>query len=183
MAAVEGGKCPKCEAEDALVSVADDEDETGEYGGMLMCTECGEEMMQSAGGGDESKEGGGGGRDRVVVCSITDVDGVPMKGKKGLKCVELDVGGEDTVKVVTSAKVEVGMRTVVALSGATITDPETGDDITVKKTVIAGAPSEGMLCDGPMLGWKGGAAGAAAKIPASFALGSAPPTTRPRMDA
>lgn len=39
-----------------------------------------------------------------------------------------------------------------------------------------------MLCDCPMLSWKGGAAGIAAVIPESYVVGGPPPPQRPRMD-
>ena len=55
-----------------------------------------------------------------------------------------------------------------------------GEDIEVKKAPVGGQMSEGMVCDAPMLGWKGGAAGAAAVVPDSFALGSKPPAEKPR---
>ena len=38
-----------------------------------------------------------------------------------------------------------------------------------------------MLIDAPMMGWKGGGAGAAVLLPDSFAAGDAPPLERPRM--
>ena len=55
----------------------------------------------------------------------------------------------------------------------------------VKKATVGGVPSEGMLCDAPMLGWKGGGADCAALLPDdahSFAPGDAPPPERPRLD-
>jgi tRNA-binding EMAP/Myf-like protein len=47
---------------------------------------------------------------------------------------------------------------------------------------VAGVMSEGMICDSIMLGWAGGAAGLAVQIPATFALGSEAPSSKPRMD-
>ena len=55
-----------------------------------------------------------------------------------------------------------------------------GESLT-KKTV-GGRPSEGVLCDAPMLGWTGGGAGAAALVPEACAPGDRPPEKRPRMD-
>ena len=52
----------------------------------------------------------------------------------------------------------------------------------VKKAMVGGVTSEGMCCDGPMLGWVGGGAGAAALLPENFNPGDAPPTSRPRLD-
>ena len=40
--------------------------------------------------------------------------------------------------------------------------------------------SEGIFCDSRMLGWSGGAAGIAAQIPDSVAIGAIPPATKPR---
>ena len=42
--------------------------------------------------------------------------------------------------------------------------------------------SEGMLCDGPMLGWAGGGAGTAVLLPDTFKPGDTPPRSRPRLD-
>ena len=57
---------------------------------------------------------------------------------------------------------------------------EEGEEMEVKKTSVGGVLSEGMLCDSRMLGWTGGAAGVAAQMPASLAVGDAPPRTKPR---
>ena len=53
---------------------------------------------------------------------------------------------------------------VVATVGAELKD---GDK--VKRAPVGGVMSEGMLCDGPMLGWAGGGAGTAVplRIPSS----------------
>ena len=59
---------------------------------------------------------------------------------------------------------------------------EQGEEVEVKKANVGGVPSEGMLCDAPMLGWVGGGAGAAALLPETFAIGSAPPDKKPRGD-
>lgn len=103
----------------------------------------------------------------------------PLKDK--LRLLKIDVGTSEPVSVVTNASNAVaGSRVVVACVGAVVRSP-TGD-VTVKKAVVGGAASEGMLCDAPMLGWTGGGAGAAALVPESFAVGSRPPVQRPRMD-
>lgn len=49
----------------------------------------------------------------------------------------------------------------------------------VQKTSVGGVLSEGMFCDSKMLGWPGGAEGIAAQMPASLALGTVPPSTKP----
>ena len=101
----------------------------------------------------------------------------PVAGKDKLLALTVDVGGTALVAIVTNAgNVKVGSRVVVAMVGATV------GDIIVKKAVVGGRPSAGMLCDAPMLGWVGGGAGAAAILPDSFPVGGPPPEKRPRMD-
>jgi tRNA-binding EMAP/Myf-like protein len=99
-----------------------------------------------------------------------------VNGKKLMK-LGVDVGADEPLKIVTNdTKVKEGYRVVVATIGATV------GEIVVSKANVGGVPSEGMLCDCPCLGWKGGAAGIAARVPDSFEVGTAPPSTRPRMD-
>ena len=101
-----------------------------------------------------------------------------VKGKDKLKELKVDVGQDEPLTIVTNAaNVEVGKRVVVATIGA-----ELKDESKVKKAMVGGVTSEGMLCDGPMLGWQGGGAGAAALLPESFKPGEAPPRSRPRLD-
>jgi hypothetical protein len=69
------------------------------------------------------------------------------------------------------------MRVVIATVGAELKGGEK-----VKKAAVGGVTSEGMCCDGPMLGWVGGGAGAAALLPETYNPGDAPPTSRPRLD-
>ena len=57
---------------------------------------------------------------------------------------------------------------------------DAGEEITVQKTAVGGVMSEGIFCDSKMLGWAGGAAGVAAQIPESVAIGESPPATKPR---
>jgi tRNA-binding EMAP/Myf-like protein len=99
-----------------------------------------------------------------------------VSGKDKLKQLRVNVGAGAPLQIVTNApNVEVGKRVVVALVGS-----EVGGE-TVKKVAVGGAMSEGMLCDGPALGWAGGGAGTAALVPDSFAPGDEPPATRPRL--
>lgn len=101
-----------------------------------------------------------------------------VRGKDKLKELKVDVGGDEPLTIVTNAtNVEVGKRVVVATIGS-----ELKDGAKVKKAMVGGVTSEGMLCDGPMLGWTGGGAGAAALLPESFKPGEAPPKSRPRLD-
>jgi Ca2+-binding EF-hand superfamily protein len=96
--------------------------------------------------------------------------------------LKVDIGsGGDPLPIVTNAgNVKEGIRVVVATVGAKVNDK--GEEIEVKKANVGGCPSEGMLCDGPMLGWTGGGAGAAALVPDTFSPGDKPPKSRPRMD-
>ena len=66
---------------------------------------------------------------------------------------------------------------VVATVGAELKDGEK-----VKRAPVGGVMSEGMLCDGPMLGWAGGGAGTAVLLPDTFKPGDKPPGSRPRLD-
>ena len=85
------------------------------------------------------------------------------------------------ITVVTNApNVNLGSRVVVATVGAKVECD--GTELVVKKMMVGGAMSEGMLCDAPMLGWSGGGAGTAALVPPSCALGSRPPEKRLRLD-
>ena len=59
---------------------------------------------------------------------------------------------------------------------------ESGEDEVVKKGAVGGVMSAGMLCNGVMLGWKGGDSKAAATLPEGFAVGSKPPDARPRKE-
>ena len=90
--------------------------------------------------------------------------------KSGSSSAELGI-------VTNASNVKEGSRVVVATIGT-----ELSDGTVVQKANVGGCPSEGMLCDAPMLGWTGGGAGAAALVPESFAPGDAPPATRPRLD-
>ena len=101
-----------------------------------------------------------------------------VTGKDKLSKLSVDVGAVDPLQIVTNApNVAESSRVVVATIGTTLPD---GTE--VKKASVGGVPSEGMLCDAPMLGWMGGGAGAAALVPDSFAVGDQPPAMRPRMD-
>ena len=68
-------------------------------------------------------------------------------------------------------------RVVIATVGAVVESK--GEETVVKKTTVGGKPSEGIVCDNPMLGWTGGGAGAAALLPEEFNPGDAPPEQRP----
>jgi hypothetical protein len=70
-------------------------------------------------------------------------------------------------------------RVAVAPVGSSFTNDE-GEEITVAPTTVGGVLSQGLFCDSKMLFWAGGAAGVAAQIPASVAVGAAPPAVKPR---
>ena len=111
-----------------------------------------------------------------VVGLVAELEPVPNKDK--LSKLLVDVGGDTQLTIVTNApNVQSGTRVVVAKIGCTLKD---GTE--VKKAMVGGVPSEGMLCDPPMLGWVGGGAGNAAVVPDSFSPGDEPPASRPRMD-
>eukprot|EP00434_Breviolum_minutum_P023972 symbB.v1.2.021157.t1/scaffold1815.1/size100239/2 len=112
--------------------------------------------------------------ENFVVALVQSCEAVP--GKDKLKKLEVDVGNGEILKIVTNASnVKDGSRVVVAKVGALV------DGVALKKSVVGGCPSEGMLCDGAMLGWSGGGSGAAL-LPDSFEVGAVPPDARPRTD-
>merc|ERR1712070_1266482 len=90
-----------------------------------------------------------------------------VANKDKLLELKVDVGSGEPLPIVTNAgNVKEGSRVVVATVGSVV--EEKGEEIEVKKATVGGKPSEGMLCDGPMLGWVGGGAGAAALVPDSL---------------
>jgi len=106
---------------------------------------------------------------------VLSTEAVPKKDK--LLLLSVDVGNEEPLPIVTNApNVSEGSRVVVATVGSKVGEEE------VKRAIVGGVASVGMLCDNPMLGWTGGGAGVAALVPESFAVGATPPTSRPRMD-
>lgn len=109
------------------------------------------------------------------ICVAKVVECTEAPNTNSLFLVKVDVGEANPLPVVTNAaNVRVGVYIVVAKVGATVKGEE------VKKVNVKGFPSQGMLCDAPMLGWSGGGAGAAVILPDSFPIGSRPPSERPR---
>jgi tRNA-binding EMAP/Myf-like protein len=113
---------------------------------------------------------------------VLSVENSEVKGGKGVKICSIDVGdpSHQPLTVVTTApNVREGSRVAVAPVGSTVIT-EQGEELKIQKIVVGGTMSEGMLCDSRMLGWTGGAAGIAVQIPESIAIGSPPPTIKPR---
>merc|ERR1711957_1092047 len=110
-----------------------------------------------------------------VVAIVLKAEAIPNKDK--LKQLEVDVGDGEPLKIVTNASnVKEGSRVVIAKVGAIV------EGEPLKKANVGGCPSEGMICNGPMLGWVGGDASNAALLPDSFLVGGPPPDSRPRTD-
>jgi tRNA-binding EMAP/Myf-like protein len=102
------------------------------------------------------------------------------KGTKALKICQVNIGGEDTIQVVTSApNVRLESRLAVAPIGSTVLGSN-GEGMKVTKTSVGGVTSEGIFCDSRMLEWEGGSVGIAAQMDKALALGSQPPSHKPR---
>lgn len=154
---------------------------------IVYCLACGEEFALKA----AIATADGGKYSNYKVGRIMKVD--PVAKSKDLKLCHIDVtntGDESSfLPVVTNAKyAEIGWKVIVACVGAIVPAGATwsGEDddtaMKVTKRNVSGVESRGMLCDCPMLGWSGGAKGFIAQLPAdSFAIGTAPPDTRPRV--
>ncbi|OQR86484.1 hypothetical protein ACHHYP_10503 [Achlya hypogyna] len=110
------------------------------------------------------------------VARVVSVEAIP---KTKLRAVVVEVADDTQLTIVTNARVDAGetRHIVVATIGSTVTID--GEEIEVKKATVGGRKSEGMLVDAPMLGWKGGAAGAAVFLPNTYTVGSEPPAARP----
>ena len=147
----------------------------------MMCPECGMEISaeELAKGGEDDKFKG---YTVGIIVAAEAMGGSGGKKGKGGKLTKLsvDIGDDKEVTVVTNAKhCEEGRRIVVACVGATVGDPDDGGFV-VKKQAVGGVMSQGMVCDCPMLGWKGGAKGQAAFLPEECDPGTKPPSSRPR---
>ena len=112
-----------------------------------------------------------------VVAHVNDVQ--VIKGKDNLKKCIVDIGEDEPLTVVTSCpNVRKDTHTVLATVGSTIID-ENGDQSVLTRTTVGGVTSEGMLCDGKMLGWGAGSLGNCVQVPVSLKPGSDAPTTKP----
>ncbi|KAJ3412785.1 hypothetical protein HDV05_000252 [Chytridiales sp. JEL 0842] len=92
------------------------------------------------------------------------VEAIPKTKLKQLKVDVTGNGEEGALTIVTNAKniTEAGVKVVVACVGANVVVD--GEEIEVKATAVGGRKSQGMLCDSPMLRWKGGGAGTAVTL-------------------
>lgn len=165
--------CPTCD-EKVEVEPADD----SETAGAVYCLTCGDEFVPEA--ERDSKY------DNYVVGEVLDVSDIP---KTQLKKVKVDIGDEKVkeaggLDVVTNTKhVAKSWKVVVAVIGAVVPAGASTDDddtIIVKKASVGGTASHGMLCDCVMLGWNGGAKGAALRMPDDTQVGTTPPSERPK---
>eukprot|EP00754_Rhynchopus_humris_P041733 Rhum_TRINITY_DN25277_c0_g1::Rhum_TRINITY_DN25277_c0_g1_i1::g.181697::m.181697 len=112
-----------------------------------------------------------------LVGEVKESEEIPKTQK--LRQIKVDVGADELVQVVTNApNAKEGLLTVVAMVGASV--EMEGEDVVLKKTMVGGRASHGMVCNGPMLGWTGGDNKCAVSLPAGTAIGSAPPSSRPR---
>ena len=79
---------------------------------------------------------------------VLSVDEVAKKDK--LKLLSVNIGADDPVAIVTNAgnvgTRTIGCRVVIAKVGAILKDGEA-----VKKSNVGGVPSNGMLCDAPII--------------------------------
>lgn len=153
--------CPDCEYENEEEDAA--------------CAACEADRPANAGAAAAADGDGDDDYHHIHVGVILECEDAPNTKLKRLK---VDVGAGEPIPVVTAAtNVKAGDHVVVACVGAEVKGEA------VAKTTVKGFPSQGMLCDAGMLGWVGGGAGAAVVLPASFAPGARPPTSRPRGDA
>ena len=108
-----------------------------------------------------------------AVCGLV-LECSPIPNSKHCK-LSIDVGREAALTIVTNWDVSTGMRVIIAVVGSFVNEVE------VREVVHAsGATSEGLLCDGQMLGWEGATPLTPALLPSTFAPGDSAPSERPR---
>ncbi|CAD7931106.1 unnamed protein product [Amoebophrya sp. A25] len=121
-----------------------------------------------------------------VVAAVEAAEPVKKLNKLKVRITEGEEGEDNGgfLNIVTNdLKVKAGELVVIARIGAVVPAGKSLDDggIEVKKASVGGFPSEGMVCDAPMLDWVGGGKGAAVKLDAEkFSIGSRPPDKKPR---
>ena len=109
-----------------------------------------------------------------AVCGVVDKS-EPIAGNKKAKKLSVDIGAASgALDIVTNWDVVEGMRVVIALVGSLVNEAE------VTESVVSGVTSQGLLCDGAMLGWEGGVEGSPALLPSTFMPGESAPSEKPR---
>ena len=106
---------------------------------------------------------------QFVVGKVLEITQIP--NKDNLKVIRVDAGGggkgseddeNNVVSIVTNAKnvSEIGLLIAIARVGATLKD-----GTVIKKQLVGGEMSSGMVLDAPLLNWKSGSHGLAAILP------------------
>ena len=123
---------------------------------------------------------------QFVVAKVLEITQIP--NKDNLKVIRVDAGGggeDDVLSIVTNAKnvSEIGLLIAIARVGATLKD-----GTVIKKQLVGGEMSSGMVLDAPLLNWKSGSHGLAAILPSDetkpiwWKAGDKVPKSRPRSD-
>ncbi len=130
---------------------------------------------------------------QFVVAKVIEITQIP--NKDNLKVIRVDAGGggkgseddeeNNVLSIVTNAKnvSEIGLLIAIAKVGATLKD-----GTVIKKQLVGGEMSSGMVLDAPLLNWKSGSHGLAAILPSDetkplwWKAGDKVPTSRPRSD-
>ena len=162
--------CLDCKGEDVMCL---DEEDDPSLNKNWMCNECGHEFTDADWKFRGYKVGN--------VLDVTEMK-APLK-----KCVvQIEPDSEEGLQIVTNAKhIAEGDRVVVATIDAIVpagaqTEDEGGQGIILKKATVGNEKSEGILCDGVMLGWQGGSNGVLVKLDAEkHEVGSVPPANKP----
>ena len=123
---------------------------------------------------------------QFAVAKVLEITQIP--NKDNLKVIRVDAGGggeDDVLSIVTNAKnvSEIGLLIAIARVGATLKD-----GTVIKKQLVGGEMSSGMVLDAPLLNWKSGSHGLAAILPSDetkplwWKAGDKVPKSRPRSD-
>jgi len=130
---------------------------------------------------------------QFVVAKVLEITQIP--NKDNLKVIRVDAGGggkgseedeeNNVLSIVTNAKnvSEIGLLIAIARVGATLKD-----GTVIKKQLVGGEMSSGMVLDAPLLNWKSGSHGLAAILPSDetkplwWKAGDKVPKSRPRSD-
>ena len=120
---------------------------------------------------------------QFVVAKVIEITQIP--NKDNLKVIRVDAGENNVLSIVTNAKnvSEIGLLIAIARVGATLKD-----GTVIKKQLVGGEMSSGMVLDAPLLNWKSGSHGLAAILPSDetkplwWKAGDKVPKLRPRSD-